>query len=86
MQKSSKRIDNLSALWLALNGSVNAQMIDVERNILHLDQKVMEGGERKPGGYAFIWAIQVCAVKKNMVFGRSVHFLYIGHRFSPFWS
>ena len=41
IEKSTKRIDSLSALWLALNGSVNAQMIDVERKILRLDQKVM---------------------------------------------
>jgi len=58
IQKSSKRIDNLSALWLALNGSVNTQMIDVKQKILQLDQEVTNisiiskiPGPKGPPGY-----------------------------------
>jgi len=51
IKKSSRRIDNLTALWLAVNSSVNTQMIAIERNILQLDQKVLNMGNfsKNPG-------------------------------------
>ncbi|KAJ7381966.1 hypothetical protein OS493_037943 [Desmophyllum pertusum] len=55
IQKSTKRIDTLSALWPAVNASLNEKLIDVKQEIVQLDQKVINiskiPGPRGPTGY-----------------------------------